>query len=99
MIEYKIDRSQGIIFITVFDSTSVAEVAAHFQYMFDDPHFRPNYHIVAKIEKDTIIDPRLPEETETVQSILMDYAEKRNGSKCAIVIEDQTNRELEQKEN
>ena len=94
MIEYRIDRSQGIIFTKVFDSTSAEEIIAHIHYILNDPHFQPNYHVIAEINKDTTIDPRLPEETKTAQSILMGYAEKRNDSKCAIVIENQTNREI-----
>jgi len=94
MIDYRIDRSQGIIFTSVFGSTSAEEITTHIQHVFNDPDFQPNYHVIAEINKDTTIDPRLPEETETVQNILMDYAEKRKGSKCAIVVESQTTREI-----
>jgi hypothetical protein len=94
MIDYKIDRSEGIIFTTVYGSTSVEEFVVHFKYMFNDPHFQPNYHIVAKIEKDTIIDARLPEEPEIIQNLLMNYAEQRDDSKCAIVIESEATREI-----
>lgn len=94
MIDYKIDRSLGIIFTTVFGSTSAKEVVAHIQYLLNDPLFRPNYHVIAELNKDTTIDPRLTEETGAVQKIFMDYAEKRKGSKCAIIVESQTNREI-----
>ena len=94
MIDYRIDRSQGIIFITASGRTSAEEVLAHIQYMLNDRHFQIDYHFIAKINKDTAIDPRLPEEPETVQNILMDFEEKRKGSKCAIIVESHTTREI-----
>ena len=94
MIEYRIDRFQGIIFITVFGNTSVEEAAAHIQFAFDDPHFQPNFHIIAEIEKDTKIDARLPDKIETLQDLLLNYAKNRNGAKCAVVIDNQTTREI-----
>ena len=94
MIDYKVDRSQGIIFIKVLDSTSADEIITHIQFILNDPHFQPNYHIIAKIEKETRIDARLPEETEIIQNLLVDFKQKRNGSKCAIVIESKTMREV-----
>ena len=94
MIDYRIDRSQGIVFTKVFGSTSVEEVAAHIQFAFDDPHFQPNFHIIAEIEKDTKIDARLPEKHETLQDLLINYGKNRNGSKCAVVIDNQATREI-----
>ena len=94
MIDYKIDRFHGIIFINVFESTSADEIVTHIKFILDDLHYQPNYHIIAEIEKDTVIDAKLPEEPENLQNLLVDFEQKRNGSKCAIVIESETTREI-----
>ncbi len=92
MINYEIDSSQGIIFATVSESTSTSEIAKHIQYLLNDPNFQPNNHTIVNIEKKAVVEARLPDETETMQNVLIGYAEKRKGSKYAIVIESETTR-------
>ena len=94
MIDYKIDRFHGIIFINISDNTSADEIITHIRFILNDLHFQPHYHIIAKIQKDTIIDSRLPLEPEDLQNLLIDFEQKRNGSKFAIVIESETTREI-----
>lgn len=94
MIDYRLDRFQGIIFINVSAGTSADEIITHIKFIFDDSYFKPDYHIIANIEMDTIIDASLPIDPEDLQNLLVDFEQKRNGSKCAIVIERETTREI-----
>jgi hypothetical protein len=94
MINYKIDSSQGIIYATVSESTSTDEIVTHIQYLQNDPHFQPHYHTIVNVEKKAVVEAKLPDETETMQNVLIGYAEKRKGSKYAIVFESETTREM-----
>ena len=74
MINYRIDSSQGIVFATVSDSTSTGEIVTHIQYLLNDPHFQPNYHTIVNVEKNAVVEAKLPDETETMQNVLIGYA-------------------------
>lgn len=86
MIEYSIDKARGIIFTTVSGTVTSVDVMTHIDKILRDPDFSSDYHTVATVKDTVIFPPVEPETIEILQPVVQGYAQKRKGTKWAIVI-------------
>jgi hypothetical protein len=94
MIEYKIDKTQEIIFTTVGGIVTVVDVMAHIKNVLMDPEFSPNFDSIATLDDNATV-PNIPlEKVELVQNVFEGYAQRRKGAKWAIVVSGATQRAM-----
>lgn len=86
MIEYKIDKSQEIIFATIAERVTTEEIMTHISDIIKDPDFSFSYHSIITIDDNLIVPQIKPEKTQIIQSVINGYAKMRKGTKWGIVI-------------
>ena len=86
MIEYKIDKAQQIIFVTISKSITSDEIVVHISDIMNDPDFSYEYNSVIFIDDNLIIPQIKPEKIEGIQDIINGYAKIRKGTKWAVVV-------------
>ncbi len=90
MIEYKIDKTQKIIFATITKSITPEDIAMHISGIINNPDFSYDYHSIVLIDDNLIIPQIRPEQIENIQDIINGYAKMRKGSKWAVVVSRRT---------
>ena len=86
MIEYKIDKSQEIIFATISGNISLEEIMTHISDIINDTDFSSDYHSLIIAENDLTIPYIKPEKIQIIQNVINGYAKMRPGSKWAVVV-------------
>ena len=90
MIEYKIDKSQEIIFATISGSISLEEIMTHISHILNDTDFSSGYHSIITVENNLTIPHIKPERIEVIQDVINGYAKIRAGAKWAVVVSAET---------
>ena len=86
MIEYKIDKSQEIIFATISGSISLEEIMTHIRNILNDIDFSSGYHSIITVEDNLTIPHIEPERIPIIQDVINGYAKMRAGAKWAVVV-------------
>ncbi|MGD8961191.1 MAG: hypothetical protein PVH43_01680 [Desulfobacterales bacterium] len=86
MIEYKIDKSQEIIFATISGNISLEEIMTHISDIINDTDFSSGYHSIITAENNLTIPYIKPERIQIIQDVINGYAKIRAGSKWAVVV-------------
>ena len=86
MIEYKIDKSQRIIFATITKSITSFDIVSHISNVINDPNFSYDYHSIITIDDNLIVPKIEPEKTKDIKKIIDGYANMRKGTKWAVVV-------------
>jgi hypothetical protein len=86
MLVYKIDKSQEIIFTITFGKITIVDVMAHIDNVLSDPDFAPHYHSIVAIDENTVVPSIKPDKIAVIQNVLDGYAQRRKGTKWAVVV-------------
>jgi hypothetical protein len=90
MFEYKIDKLQEIIFVTISEKITIVDVMAHIDNVLSDPDFAPHYHSIVAIDENTVVPRIKPDKITVIQNVLDGYAQRRKGAKWAVVVFNKT---------
>ena len=86
MIEYTIEKRQEIIFENIKESVLLVEVMTHVSNILNDPDFSSQYHSIINIENNVTVPQILQEKIPIIQEVINGYAQRRKGTKWAVVI-------------
>ena len=86
MFEYTIDKRQKIIFVNIKESVLLVEVMTHVSNILNDPDFSSQYHSIINIENNVTVPQILQEKIPIIQEVINGYAQRRKGTKWAVVI-------------
>jgi hypothetical protein len=86
MIEYKIDKSQEIIFSTISINISLEEIMTRISDIINDTDFSNSFHSLITVEDNLIIPHIKPERIQMIQDVINGYAKIRQGTKWAVVV-------------
>jgi hypothetical protein len=94
MFEYKIDKSQEIIFVTISEKITIVDVMAHIDRILKDPDFFQRYNSLVTIDDSIIVPNIAPDKIALIQNVINGYAQRRKGAKWAVFVFNKTARAI-----